>query len=133
VPASGLYAGLRTKRLRLRAAADEACQALLERAAEMRDAADGSVLEGCLASGPDPRSRRRRRHSLPCVVTLVLPTMPHGKSKLADVTVWITHADQEALAEAGARAGRDGRLQAALSLCAFGGVAVCLGYAIFAT
>jgi predicted transposase YbfD/YdcC len=102
----------RTEEQRLRDAADEARRALLERAAELRDAAGGSVPEGCFASVPDPRSRRGRRHSLPCVLTLVLSAMLHGKARLADITAWIAHAGQDALAAAGARAGRDGLLQA---------------------
>ncbi|HEX7162012.1 MAG TPA: ISAs1 family transposase [Trebonia sp.] len=102
----------RAEEQRLRDAADEARRALLERAAELRDAAGGSVPEGCFASVPDPRSRRGRRHSLPCVLTLTLSAMLHGKAKLADITAWIAHAGQDVLAAAGARAGRDGRLQA---------------------
>jgi predicted transposase YbfD/YdcC len=101
----------RAQEQRLRAAADEARQALLERAAELREASGGSVL-GCFASVPDPRSRRGRRHSLPCILALVLSAMLHGKARLADITAWIAHADQDTLAAAGARAGRDGRLQA---------------------
>jgi len=100
----------REEEQRLSAAADEARKALLERVAELRDAAGGSV-PGCFASVPDPRSRRGRRHSLPCVLTLVLSAMLRGKTKLADITAWIAHAGQETLAAAGARAGRDGRLR----------------------
>ena len=96
---------------RLRAGADEARGVLLKRAAELRRASGGSV-PGCFASVPDPRSRRGRRYSLPCILTLVLSAMLHGKTKLAGITAWIAHAGQEALAAAGARAGRDGRLQA---------------------
>jgi predicted transposase YbfD/YdcC len=96
---------------RLRAEADEARRVLLKRAAELREASGESV-PGCFASVPDPRSRRGRRHSLPCILTLVLSAMLHGKTKLADITAWIAHAGQEVLAAAGARAGRDGRLQA---------------------
>jgi predicted transposase YbfD/YdcC len=102
----------RAEEQRLRAVADEARRALLERAAELREAAGGSVPEGCFASVPDPRSRQGRRHCLPCVLTLVLSAMLHGKARLADITAWIAHAGQETLAAAGARAGRDGRLQA---------------------
>ena len=100
----------RAEEHRLRAAADEARKALLERAAELRGVCGGSVPD-CFASVPDPGSRRGRRHCLPCVLTLVLSAMLHGKTKLADITAWIAHAGQETLA-AGARAGRDGRLQA---------------------
>jgi predicted transposase YbfD/YdcC len=96
---------------RLRAAAEEARQALLERAAGLRALPGGSVLD-CFAGVPDPRSRRGRRHSLPCVLALVLSAMLQGKARLADITAWTAHASQEALAACGARAGRDGRLRA---------------------
>ena len=109
--AAGLRGLDRAEEQRLRAAADEARKALLERAAELREASGGSVPD-CFASVPDPRSRRGRRHSLPCVLALVLSAMLHGKARLADITAWIAHAGQDILAAAGARAGRDGRLQA---------------------
>jgi len=96
---------------RLREAADEARKAMLERAAELRGAAGGSALD-CFAGVADPRDPRGRRHSLPCVLALVLSAMLHGKTTLAGITAWIAHAGQETLAAAGARAGRDGRLQA---------------------
>ncbi len=96
---------------RLRAEADEARTALLKRAARLREAAGGSVLD-CFAAVADPRGRHGRRHSLPCVLALVVMAMLHGKTKLAGITAWIRHAGQEDLAAAGARAGRDGRLAA---------------------
>jgi predicted transposase YbfD/YdcC len=102
----------RAEEERLRAAAEGARRALLERARELADAAGGSVPEGCFAAVADPRRRRGRRHSLPCVLTLVTMAMLRGKTKLADITRWIGHAGQDALAAAGARTGRDGRREA---------------------
>ena len=96
---------------RLRAEAEEARRVLLERAAELREASGGSVPD-CFAAVPDPRKRRGRRHSLPCILTLVVTAMLHGKTKLADITAWIAHAGQDILAAAGARAGGGGRRQA---------------------
>lgn len=96
---------------RLRAEADRARAVLLERAAELREASGGSVPD-CFAAVPDPRGRRGRRHSLPCVLTLVVTAMLHGKVKLADITAWIAHAGQDVLAAAGARTGVNGRRQA---------------------
>ena len=96
---------------RLRAEADEARGVLLERAAELAEASGGSVPD-CFAAVPDPRNRRGRRHSLPCVLTLVVTAMLHGKTKLSDITAWIAHAGQDILAAAGARTGGNGRRQA---------------------
>jgi predicted transposase YbfD/YdcC len=93
---------------RLRAEAEEARAVLLGRAAALREASGGSVPD-CFAAVPDPRGRRGRRHSLPCVLTLVVTAMLHGKTKLADITAWIEHAGQDILAAAGARTGPDGR------------------------
>jgi DDE_Tnp_1-associated len=97
----------RAEEERLRAAADKARAALLKRAAALREAAGGSVPD-CFAGLRDPRCRRGRRHSLPCVLALVVTAMLHGKTKLADITAWIAHAGQDVLAAAGARPGRDG-------------------------
>ena len=97
----------RAEEERLRAEAGQALRVLLGRAAELAQACGGSVRD-CFAGVPDPRRRRGRRHSLPCVLTLVVAAMLHGKTKLADITAWIAHAGQEMLAAAGARAGRDG-------------------------
>lgn len=96
---------------RLRAEADRARRVLLERAAGLREASGGSVPD-CFAAVPDPRKRRGRRHCLPCVLTLVVTAMLHGKTKLADITTWIAHAGQDILAAAGARTGGNGRRQA---------------------
>jgi predicted transposase YbfD/YdcC len=96
---------------RLRAEAERARAVLAERAAELRAAAGGSVPD-CLAAVPDPRGRRGRRHSLPCVLTLVLMAVLRGRTTLAGITAWIAHAGQGLLAAAGARTGADGRRQA---------------------
>jgi predicted transposase YbfD/YdcC len=101
----------RAEEERLRAEADGARRALLRRAVALAEACGGSVPD-CFAAVPDPRKRRGRRHSLPCVLTLVVMAMLHGKTKLADILAWTGHADQEMLAAAGARAGKDGRRQA---------------------
>jgi len=93
---------------RLRVEADGARRALLRRAVALAEACGGSVRD-CFAALPDPRKRRGRRHSLPCVLALTVMAMLHGKTKLAGITAWITHAGQEMLAAAGARAGEDGR------------------------
>ena len=99
---------LRAEAERQRAEAGTARAALLRRARELAQAAGGSVPD-CLARVADPRKRRGRRHSLPCILTLTVTAMLHGKTKLADITAWITHAGQDILAAAGARTGRDGR------------------------
>jgi predicted transposase YbfD/YdcC len=92
---------------RLRTEADEARRVLLRRAAELREASGGSVPD-CFAAIPDPRDPRGRRHSLPCVLALVVMAMLHGKTKLAGITAWIEHAGQGMLAAAGARTRPDG-------------------------
>jgi predicted transposase YbfD/YdcC len=96
---------------RARDAAEQARLALLERVAELRAAAGGSVLD-CFAGVPDPRDRRGRRHSLPCVLGLVVTAMLHGKTLLADIAAWTAHAPQDVLAALGARTGPDGRRSA---------------------
>jgi predicted transposase YbfD/YdcC len=109
--AAGQRERLRAQEERLRAVADEARGVLLERAADLAEASGGSVPD-CFAAVPDPRNRRGRRHSLPCVLTLVVTAMLHGKTKLSDITAWIAHAGQDIRAAAGARAGGNGRRQA---------------------
>jgi predicted transposase YbfD/YdcC len=90
---------------RLRAEADDARRALLKRAAALRAACGGSILD-CFACLPDPRDPRGRRHSLPCVMALVVMAMLHGKTKLACITAWIAGAGQDDLAAAGAGGSR---------------------------
>lgn len=101
----------RAEREQLRAAADEARRALLKRAAALRAACGGSIRD-CFAAMAEPRDPRGLRHSLPCVLTLVVMAMLHGKTKLAGITEWIRHAGHEDLAAAGARTGGDGFLVA---------------------
>nr|MDQ2813690.1 ISAs1 family transposase [Actinomycetota bacterium] len=96
---------------RLRAAAEKARGALLEQVSALREASGGSILD-CFAVLADPRGRRGRRHSLPCVLALTVTAMLHGKTKLADITAWIGHAGQDDLAALGARTGPDGKLTA---------------------
>jgi predicted transposase YbfD/YdcC len=48
------------------------------------------------------------RHSLPCILALVLMAMLRGHTTLAAVTGWIPHAGQDLLAAAGARVLPDG-------------------------
>jgi predicted transposase YbfD/YdcC len=92
---------------RLRAEADGARRALLKRAAALRAACGGSIL-GCFAAVADPRDPRGVRHSLPCVLALVVMAMLHGKTKLAGITAWIANAGQDMLAQAGARTDGEG-------------------------
>jgi predicted transposase YbfD/YdcC len=93
---------------RLRAEADRARAALLRRAAELREACGGSIAD-CFAGVPDPRDPRGVRHSLPCVLSLVVMAMLRGKTRLNAVTAWIRNAGPALLAAAGARPGRDGQ------------------------
>ena len=96
---------------RQREEAEKALAALLERSVMLAAASGGSLLS-CFRLVPDPRSRRGRRHSLPAILALVTAALLSGQTLLEDVTAWISHADPEILAAAGARRGRDGRLAA---------------------
>jgi predicted transposase YbfD/YdcC len=97
----------RSEEERLRAAAEKAREVLLAQVSALREASGGSILD-CFAAVFDPRGRRGRRYSLPCVLALTVTAMLHGKTKLADITAWITHAGQDTLAALGARTGPDG-------------------------
>ena len=99
---------LMSKEERLRLAAEATRRALLERAAMLREACGGGILD-CFATVFDPRGRRGRRYSLPCVLALTVTAMLHGKTKLADITAWIASAGQDTLAALGARTGPDGK------------------------
>jgi predicted transposase YbfD/YdcC len=101
----------RAKEERQREEGEKALAALLERSVMLAAASGGSLLS-CFRLVPDPRSRRGRRHSLPCILALVTAALLSGQTLLEDVTAWISHADPEILAAAGARRGRDGRLAA---------------------
>lgn len=98
----------RAEERRLRAEADRTRTALLRRAAELREACGGSIAD-CFTAVLDPRDPRGVRHSLPCVLALVVMAMLRGKTKLAGITAWIAAADPGLLAAAGARPGKDGR------------------------
>ncbi|HEY3906536.1 MAG TPA: ISAs1 family transposase, partial [Streptosporangiaceae bacterium] len=84
------------------AAADEALGVLACRAASLRAASGGNLLE-CFAAVPDPRDPRGVRHSLPCVLALCTAAVLCGSTGMEDVTAWVRAAPQEVLAAAGAR------------------------------
>jgi hypothetical protein len=84
------------------AAAVEALGELASRAAALRAASGGSLLE-CFAAVPDPRDPRGIRHSLASVLALCLPAVLCGNTAIEDVTAWAHAAPQEVLAAAGAR------------------------------
>jgi predicted transposase YbfD/YdcC len=98
----------RSEEERLRVAAEKTREALLAQVSALREASGGSILD-CFAILADPRGRRGRRYSLPCVLALTVTAMLHGKTRLADITAWIGHAGQDALAALGARTGPDGK------------------------
>ncbi len=95
----------------VREAAERAIGALAARAVMLAAASGGSVLD-CFARIRDPRDPRGIRHSLPCVLFLVTAALLSGRTLLEDVTAWITHAEPEVLAAAGAYRGRHGNLVA---------------------
>jgi hypothetical protein len=84
------------------AAAAEALGELASRAAALRAASGGSLLE-CFAAVPDPRDPRGIRHSLASVLALCLSAVLCGNTAIEDVTAWAHAAPQEVLAAAGAR------------------------------
>ncbi len=92
------------------APAEAAIAALAGRAAQLRRVAGGgsAVLE-CFAAVPDPRARRGVRHVLATVLGLCTAAALAGCVTLAEITEWITAADQELLAALGSRRGADGR------------------------
>ena len=96
---------------RLRAEADAARTALLKRAVALREKSGGSVRD-CFGGVPEPRDPRGLRHPLPVILALAVMAMLRGKTKLNAITAWIRSADQDMLALAGARPGKDGLLQA---------------------
>ena len=98
----------RTGEERLRVRAEKAREALLEQVSALREASGGSILD-CFAVLADLRSRRGRRHSLPCVLALVVTAMLQGKTRLAGITAWIENAGQDDLTALGARTGPDGK------------------------
>jgi predicted transposase YbfD/YdcC len=89
-------------RMPVPAAAVEALGELASRAAALRAASGGSLLE-CFAAVPDPRDPRGIRHSLASVLALCLSAVLCGSTAIEDVTAWAHAAPQEVLAAAGAR------------------------------
>ncbi len=84
------------------AAAAEALGELASRAASLRAASGGDLLE-CFAAVPDPRDPRGIRHSLACVLALCTAAVLCGNTAIEDVTAWVHAAPQQVLAAAGAR------------------------------
>ncbi len=87
------------------AAASEALAGLASRAASLRAASGGNLLE-CFAAVPGPRDPRGVRHGLAPVLALCTAAVLCGNSAMEDVTARVHAAPQEVLAAAGAR--RDG-------------------------
>jgi predicted transposase YbfD/YdcC len=84
------------------ALAEEALAELASRAAALRAASGGSLLE-CFAAVPDPRRPRGIRHSVACVLALCTAAVLSGSTGLEDVTAWVRAAPPGVLAAAGAR------------------------------
>jgi predicted transposase YbfD/YdcC len=91
------------------ALAEQALGELASRAAALRAASGGSLLE-CFAAVPDPRRPRGIRHSVACVLALCTAAVPSGCTGLEDVTAWVHAAPREVLAAAGARRNAPGIL-----------------------
>jgi predicted transposase YbfD/YdcC len=96
----------------LRHAAGRQRQAVLDRIRERGAACGGRIMERVFAAVPGPRDPRGVRHSLACILALVMTAMICGNETLIAVTCWISAADQELLAAAGARVLPDGTRQA---------------------
>jgi hypothetical protein len=88
-------------------AAEEALGELASRAAALRAASGGNLLE-CFAAVPDPRDPRGIRHSLAAVLALCTGAVLCGNTAVEDVTAWVQAAPQEVLAAAGCRRGAAG-------------------------
>jgi DDE_Tnp_1-associated len=96
----------------LRRAAGRQRQAMLDRIRERGAACGGRIMEKVFAAVPDPRDPRGVRHSLACVLALVMMAMLCDNQTLVSITCWISAADQGLLASAGARLLADGTRQA---------------------
>jgi predicted transposase YbfD/YdcC len=96
----------------LRRAAGRQRQAMLDRIRERGAACGGRIMEKVFAAVPDPRDPRGVRHSLACILALVMTAMICGNETLIAVTRWISAADQDLLAAAGARVLPDGTRKA---------------------
>ena len=66
-------------------------------------------LRECFAGIADPRDRRGVRHALPTILGLCTAAVASGQVLLADITAWISAADQEVLAAFGCRRDTTGR------------------------
>jgi predicted transposase YbfD/YdcC len=84
------------------AGAEETLGELVSRAAALRAASGGCLLE-CFALVPDPRDPRGVRHSLACVLALCTAAVLAGNASFEDVAAWVYHAPGEVLAACGAR------------------------------
>jgi predicted transposase YbfD/YdcC len=89
-------------RMPVPAAAEEALGELASRAAALRAASGGNLLE-CFAAVPDPRDPRGIGHSLAAVLALCTGAVLCGNTAVEDVTAWVHAAPQEILAAAGCR------------------------------
>jgi predicted transposase YbfD/YdcC len=84
------------------AAAEQALDVLVSRAASLQAASGGNLLE-CFAAVPDPRDRRGIRHSLASVLAMCTAAALCGNTAIEDVTAWVAAAPQQVLAAAGCR------------------------------
>jgi len=91
-------------RMPVSAAAEEALGELASRAASLRAASGGNLLE-CFAAVPDPRDPRGIRHQMAAVLALCTAAVLCGNTAIEDVTAWVHAAPQEMLAAAGCRRG----------------------------
>ena len=89
-------------RMPVPAAAEEALAELAARAARLRQASGGNLLE-CFAAVPDPRDPRGIRHPLAPVLALCTAAVLCGNTAMEDVTAWVAAAPQQVLAAAGCR------------------------------
>lgn len=96
----------------LRREAGRQRQAMLDRIRERGAACGGRIMERVFAAVPDPRDPRGVRHSLACVLALVMMAMLCDNQTMVSITCWISAADQGLLAAAGARVLADGTRQA---------------------
>ena len=83
-------------------------EVLIERAAVLAPAGAGGLL-GCFAAIDDPRDRRGIRYSLSTILGLCTAAAMSGQVLLADITAWISAANQEVLAAFGCRRDAEGR------------------------
>lgn len=85
-----------------------AVEVLVEQAAVLARAGAEGLL-GCFAGIDDPRDRRGIRHALPTILGLCTAAATSGQVLLADITAWISAANQEVLAAFGCRRDSTGR------------------------